>query len=381
MPKVKEYTLSETAKKLNISINKVRQYIKDEQLQQTGISPVRISSKSLKKFKAKNRELIPIDGKTEVVNTHLGQVRWVVDKQGYLGADIAMILGICNCNNIFIATGRANVLRVADKDCISHGLIKNGKGYPVCTLEDISQYLPYCRSDINKALLLKELESGAVKVKEDAFVRNTYEVKTEDDTVGDTTNNAKGNTTDNTEIQVLDERELFGKQFKIYGTYEKPLFLAKDVAEMIGHSNTSKMVSDAELDDSEKVIGICELTNSYTSSKARKTQEVLFLTESGLYEVLMQSRKPIAKEFKSKIKEILRTIRMTGGYIAPNQEEKFVENYFNGLPRETKDAMINVIRERNTALENKKQELKNEIYKIEIDQHDNYVAINEILNK
>lgn len=373
MPKVKEYTLSETAKKLNISINKVRQYIKDEQLQQTGISPVRISSKSLKKFKAKNRELIPIDGKTEVVNTHLGQVRWVVDKQGYLGADIAMILGICNCNNIFIATGRANVLRVADKDCISHGLIKNGKGYPVCTLEDISQYLPYCRSDINKALLLKELESGAVKVKEDAIVRNSHEGKTGTDSID--------NATDNTEIQVLDERELFGKQFKIYGTYEKPLFLAKDVAEMIGHSNTSKMVSDAELNDSEKVIGICELTNSYTSSKARKTQEVLFLTESGLYEVLMQSRKPIAKEFKNKVKEILRTIRTTGGYIAPNQEEKFVNNYFNGLPKETKDAMINVIKERNANLKNRKQELKNELYKIEIELHDNHVAINEILNK
>lgn len=31
-------------------------------------------------------------------------------------------------------------------------------------------------------------------------------------------------------------------------------------------------------------------------------QECWFLTEDGLYEVLMQSRKPIAKQFKKKVK-------------------------------------------------------------------------------
>jgi anti-repressor protein len=39
-----------------------------------------------------------------------------------------------------------------------------------------------------------------------------------------------------------------------------------------------------------------------------------FLTEDGLYEVLMQSRKPIAKQFKKKVKEILKTIRKKGMY-------------------------------------------------------------------
>ena len=34
-----------------------------------------------------------------------------------------------------------------------------------------------------------------------------------------------------------------------------------------------------------------------------------FLTEDGLYEVLMQSRKPIAKQFKKKVKEILKGLR------------------------------------------------------------------------
>ena len=44
--------------------------------------------------------------------------------------------------------------------------------------------------------------------------------------------------------------------------------------------------------------------------------EAWFLTEDGLYEVLMQSRKPVAKQFKKKVKEILHSIRKNGGYIA-----------------------------------------------------------------
>jgi phage antirepressor YoqD-like protein len=44
--------------------------------------------------------------------------------------------------------------------------------------------------------------------------------------------------------------------------------------------------------------------------------ECNFLTESGLYEVLMLSRKPIAKQFKKEVKKILHEIRTNGGYIA-----------------------------------------------------------------
>ena len=31
--------------------------------------------------------------------------------------------------------------------------------------------------------------------------------------------------------KVIEERELLGKQFRIYGTFEEPLFLVKDVVE------------------------------------------------------------------------------------------------------------------------------------------------------
>ena len=109
----------------------------------------------------------------------------------------------------------------------------------------------------------------------------------------------------NNELMILDERELLGKEFKIYGTKEEPLFLAKDVAEWIEHSDRNKMIRT--IDEEEKLLG--------TLFVAGQNRQMWFLTEDGLYEVLMQSRKPIAKQFKKEVKKILKQIRQTGGYI------------------------------------------------------------------
>ena len=111
-------------------------------------------------------------------------------------------------------------------------------------------------------------------------------------------------------LQVVLSREVLGKEFRIYGDYENPLFLARDVAAWIEHSNTIVMLQS--VDAEEKVVN-----NVYTLGGEQKAW---FLTENGLYEVLMQSRKPIAKEFKKKVKEILKSVRKTGGYIATTPE-------------------------------------------------------------
>lgn len=114
-------------------------------------------------------------------------------------------------------------------------------------------------------------------------------------------------------IQVLSETELLGHKFTVYGTAENPLFLAKEVAECIEYdqSSVNKLVN--LVDDDEKV------RNNLPTLGGN--QQVWFLTEDGLYEVLMQSRKPIAKEFKKGVKEILKSIRKTGGYIATKSDD------------------------------------------------------------
>lgn len=115
----------------------------------------------------------------------------------------------------------------------------------------------------------------------------------------------------NNPIKVLKQTELLGRQFTVYGTVENPLFKAKDIATIIEHPNITRMLS--LVDDDEK--GVNQLLTPGGN------QQVWMLTEGGLYEVLMQSRKPIAKQFKKGVKQILHEVRTTGGYISTNQND------------------------------------------------------------
>lgn len=142
-------------------------------------------------------------------------------------------------------------------------------------------------------------------------------------------------------LQIIDERKLFGKDFKIYGDIENPLFLAKDVANWIEHSNPRVMLNT--VDENEKVVN-----NVYTLGGS---QESWFLTEDGLYEVLMQSRKPIAKQFKKEVKKILKSIRMNGMYAT----DKLLDNPDLAIQAFTK---LKEEREKRKALEIKIEEQK-----------------------
>ncbi len=71
-----------------------------------------------------------------------------------------------------------------------------------------------------------------------------------------------------------------------------------------------------KVDEEEKT------TRKISPSGSNYQTEAWFLTEDGLYEVLMQSRKPIAKQFKKKVKEILKDIRKHGAYMTEETLEK-----------------------------------------------------------
>lgn len=120
------------------------------------------------------------------------------------------------------------------------------------------------------------------------------------------------------ELQVIDEREIFGKNFRIFGTIEEPLFLAKDVAEWIDYDTSSINKLIGSVDEDEKVRKIVPTLGG--------NQEMWLLTEDGLYEVLMQSRKPIAKQFKKKVKEILKEIRKHGIYATDEVIDQILDN-------------------------------------------------------
>lgn len=113
------------------------------------------------------------------------------------------------------------------------------------------------------------------------------------------------------ELKIIKQQEVLGQDFKIYGDFENPLFLAKDVAEWIGHNKPSEMANNVDKD--EKLMAII--------SHSGQKRNMWFLTEDGLYEVLMQSRKPIAKAFKKEVKAILKDVRKHGAYMTPETIE------------------------------------------------------------
>lgn len=108
------------------------------------------------------------------------------------------------------------------------------------------------------------------------------------------------------ELTIINEQQVLGKHFAIYGTPEEPLFLAKDVAEWIEYDKSSMNKMISYVDENEKVRKIVPTLGG--------DQESWLLTEDGMYEVLMQSRKPIAKKLKKEVKQMLKSIRRHGLY-------------------------------------------------------------------
>ena len=118
----------------------------------------------------------------------------------------------------------------------------------------------------------------------------------------------KSNNKQTVEI-ITNESSLMVKQFEnlnitIYGSYEDPLFKAKDIGELLEMKNIREVIKNFN----NKQKGV-----SLTDTPGGK-QEVTFLTEQGLYKVLMKSRKPIAEQFQDWVCEVVEEIRKRGKY-------------------------------------------------------------------
>ena len=142
-------------------------------------------------------------------------------------------------------------------------------------------------------------------------------------------------------LQIIHEQKILGKTIQCYGTFEEPLFLAKDVAEWIGlakQKNGKYNISRFVKNVSKKQKGI---RIAYTPGGNQKT---IVLTEYGLYEVLMKSRLEEAEPFREKIVEMLRDLRRHGIAI----DEERIKNEI-----EASDAYRALMSERNLLAEEK----------------------------
>ena len=69
------------------------------------------------------------------------------------------------------------------------------------------------------------------------------------------------------------------------------------------------------LDDDDKVVKSPEIHGSSILELPQNVTKVMFITESGLYDSILGSNKPQAKQFKKWItRDVLPSIRKTGSY-------------------------------------------------------------------
>ena len=101
-------------------------------------------------------------------------------------------------------------------------------------------------------------------------------------------------------------KQFNGLNIQVYGTYEEPLFKAKDIGDLLGIKNIKDTING--MDDQCKILKKAPVGNT------DRCLEQLFLTEDGLYELLFISRKPIAKQFKVWVRNIIKEIRLKGKY-------------------------------------------------------------------
>ncbi|PHJ69118.1 hypothetical protein VF14_02980 [Nostoc linckia z18] len=102
------------------------------------------------------------------------------------------------------------------------------------------------------------------------------------------------------------------KEVRFVGTALDPWWVAADVCAVLDIRNSRDAI--ARLDEDEKGVGNIDTPGG--------SQEMTIINESGLYSLILTSRKPQAKRFKKWMtSEVLPSIRKTGKYKLPPSEQ------------------------------------------------------------
>jgi len=131
-----------------------------------------------------------------------------------------------------------------------------------------------------------------------------------------------------------------GSQVRTIIKDDEVWFVAKDVCDILNHSNHKMAVSRLDEDEVNKV---------YLIDSLGRQQQTTVVNEAGLYSLILTSNKPEARQFKRWIThEVIPTIRKTGGYVA--NDDLFVETYLKHADEQTKllfRATLETVRKQN----------------------------------
>lgn len=108
-----------------------------------------------------------------------------------------------------------------------------------------------------------------------------------------------------------------------------PWFCAKDVCEILSINNSRQALSRLDDDEKDSVI---------LNDTIGRDHEMATVNESGLYALILSSRKPEAKKFRKWVtNEVLPSIRKTGSYTNPNYQAQPPEQTLEKINRQQLD--------------------------------------------
>jgi prophage antirepressor-like protein len=142
------------------------------------------------------------------------------------------------------------------------------------------------------------------------------------------------------------ENPIFG-QIRMTMVDDEPMFCLIDVCRALEIKNATDVAKRLDED---------ELTRLNLGGRAGESN---FITESGLYAVIVRSDKPNAKKFRKWVtSDVLPTIRKTGGYV--NNDELFISTYLPYADENTKlifSQTLKTVREQNETIKRQKKEI------------------------
>lgn len=105
----------------------------------------------------------------------------------------------------------------------------------------------------------------------------------------------------NTMTQVVGQLKFDNRLLDVYSSLDEPIFRLSDVGDMIDYSDGNTWAMTSMLEEDEKL--------NLTMLVGGQRRTVSFVTETGLYNILSQSRKPLARKWRRIIHDQLIRIR------------------------------------------------------------------------
>lgn len=347
------YTVEETAKKLKVSTGHIYELVKRGEIKKKeGLGrPIRIPSSELKNVNIENNYFTYDKERVQAIETHLGKIRKLKDRDYYVIADLAKALGLSDSFVITRRLDKSEYMKLDTVQANDYGLSCNQRGLLMITYTGILLYSKKSRNrntiDFNR--LLEELK-----------VSNCKQIEFEE-------------AEHKSELQIVNMFE--GHKVEIIIEDGEPLFELYSTGMALGYVDTKFLHGGEKYyprkNRIDKVVENADIESSVHGGHS-------YLNESQLYDFMLEARTEKCKSFRKWItNEVLPTIRKTGGYVG--NEDKFTDSYFSNLSPEARKAIKQILLNRNKQIVIRKEKIIEESKKLKKEYDMNNKAIEQLV--